>query len=225
MSGAETEMLATPHRYADSGNEVRGRACRRTSKPRSLQVVRDGRALVTPGGPLARPGIVTAAAELPCLLPLRGKHKPAYTLTPGPLDTPCWLWNGCLNSRGYAVRGTHDRRYLVHRQVLSETGTPLAPGEQAHHLCETRRCVNPAHLVARTPLAHAREHAGNLTATERALRVLQDGPLTVHALAERLGLNFDSLRIALYRARLRGEVVSLGGGRYALPAMEVSRAA
>lgn len=155
----------------------------------------------------------------PCLSPLRGKGPSAFTITPGPLDTPCWLWNGALNSKGYPIRGTKDGRYLVHRQVLAETGTNLADDEQAHHLCETRRCVNPGHLVVRSPLAHAREHHQNLTATERALRLLQDGPLDARELAERLGLRVDSLRISLYRARLRGEVVSLGAGLFALPTL------
>jgi hypothetical protein len=164
---------------------------------------------------------MTAAALYPCLAPIRGKNKPAFTITPGPLDTPCWLWNGCLNSRGYPVRGTQEARYYVHREVFRQAGGTLQDGEQAHHRCETPRCVNPAHLVARSPLAHAREHHGHFTACERALGLLAlHGPLSIAELAGALDIRPASLRMALCRAKLRGEVVTVEAGRFAVPLIE-----
>ncbi len=157
---------------------------------------------------------------LPVLRPLRGKGPSAFEITPGPLDTPCWIWQGCLNSKGYPVRGTKDGRFLVHRVVCAETQGPLADGDQVHHRCERRACVNPQHLAAHTPLQHAREHRGNQTAAQRLADTLPAGPLGARQLAEQLDLNPTTVRIALLRAGRRGELVQLVDGRWALPTTE-----
>lgn len=151
-------------------------------------------------------------SQIPCLAPLRGKGATSYEITPGPLDTPCWLWLGCLNSKGYAVRGTQDAgRYLVHRRVYENAHGQLAPGAQVHHRCEITRCVNPGHLDALVQLEHTREHRGHLTAAERAGELLAArGPLTVAVIARELGLRRGSLHVSLGRAVARGELTRVG---------------
>jgi hypothetical protein len=78
----------------------------------------------------------------------------------GPLDTPCHIWQGAVNSKGYPSQGTRgEKTWQVHVRALEERlGRPLKPGHQAHHRCLTPRCVNGDHLVEHTPLEHVRAH-------------------------------------------------------------------
>jgi hypothetical protein len=103
---------------------------------------------------------IRAPGEISCLTPLRGKGPRAYELGIGGLDTPCWLWLGALNSKGYAIRGTQHERYLVHRRAWEEVNGPIPDGKQIHHLCRNRRCVRPSHLAVLTAHEHNHEHAG-----------------------------------------------------------------
>lgn len=155
---------------------------------------------------------------LASLKPLRKAGKAAYVETPGPLETPCWIWQGCINSKGYPVRGTKDGRYLVHRRVVEEaTGIEVPAGIQVHHVCETRACVNPLHLVSRSAIAHAREHFG-LTAGELVVSLVNQfgevGTAEVAALADTSGRSINTLRTALSRAVTRGEIVRVERGRF-----------
>lgn len=168
------------------------------------------------------PRDASVMTRFPCLRPLRGKGPTAYVLELGPLDTPCWIWQGCLNSKGYPVRGTKDGRYLVHRRVR-ELAHGLADGEQAHHRCERRACVNPAHLDAHRPLAHARLHYGNATIAERTFALLAGGrPMHLADIAEVLEAPAGSVSVALYRAARRGELVALGHQFFAAAEQEAA---
>lgn len=89
-------------------------------------------------------------------------------------STPCEFWEGCLNSKGYGVCTIHGRRHLAHRAAFFAAGGALAPGEQIHHLCGERRCVNPAHLEPVTARVHNRLHVENPIA-EGVLAMLADG--------------------------------------------------
>lgn len=70
----------------------------------------------------------------------------AYSIrTPG----GCWLWQGALNTKGYAVLsvgGRGGRRHYAHRLSYEIHVGPIPAGLQIDHLCRVRRCVNPAHL-------------------------------------------------------------------------------
>jgi len=80
-------------------------------------------------------------------------HQPEFDKKwePEPMSG-CWLWHGSADGRGYGIfRGKRAHRvsYVIH---VGE----IAPGLQLHHLCQVTACVNPAHLEALTPQAHAR---------------------------------------------------------------------
>jgi hypothetical protein len=132
----------------------------------------------------------------------------------GPLETPCWLWRGRLTGKGYASRGDKSGSYLVHRRVLEEhDDRPLRDGEQIHHRCEQKSCVNPDHLERTTALGHNRIHFPDAIA-ERTAGLLGDGA-HYRAVAEALGVDRVAVRVALHRAVSRGEVRRVGRGLYA----------
>lgn len=60
----------------------------------------------------------------------------------------CWLWTGCLNSKGY---GQFNHR-AAHRVAYERCIGPIPDGLEIDHVrargCEHRNCVNPAHLEA-----------------------------------------------------------------------------
>lgn len=72
------------------------------------------------------------------------------------LDGMCWIWTGCLNSKGYGCITFGKKRHLTHR-VSYELHTGPIPAEmQIDHLCGQRDCFNPHHLEAVTAKENTR---------------------------------------------------------------------
>src|SRR5262245_25666104 len=70
----------------------------------------------------------------------------------------CWIWHGAL-SHGYGVIGRGGRgngNVQAHRAAY-EMFVGTIP-DDLHHACETKACVNPAHLEPVTPRAHGFRH-------------------------------------------------------------------
>jgi hypothetical protein len=66
------------------------------------------------------------------------------------------LWPGSTNRAGYGTLKIGGRTVLAHRWTYEQEVGPLAPGAVLHHLCGTKRCVEPSHLE---PLAAAEHNA------------------------------------------------------------------
>lgn len=67
--------------------------------------------------------------------------------------TGCWLWTGSLlKGGGYGQFGMNPaeggarRTYIAHRLLYRHMVGEVPDGKELHHLCETKRCVNPAHM-------------------------------------------------------------------------------
>src|SRR4051812_40806119 len=62
----------------------------------------------------------------------------------------CWLWQGSLAETGYGKLCDEDgSKIYAHRAAARLTGRDPT-GKVVLHLCDTRRCTNPAHLVVGT---------------------------------------------------------------------------
>ena len=71
------------------------------------------------------------------------------------IEGECWIWRGPLANHGYAVTRIDGVKRYVHRLVMGLTDEDET---QVHHTCETRGCVNPAHLQLVTPAEHSAAH-------------------------------------------------------------------
>lgn len=63
----------------------------------------------------------------------------------------CWIWAGAIGSNGYGRIRIDDRIDYAHRVALALVGVDIPKGFHVDHLCETKACVNPAHLEPVTP--------------------------------------------------------------------------
>lgn len=74
-------------------------------------------------------------------------------VTPGPLDTPCWItsYKGQGKSGRDYPRVPSGRNYVRgHRLTYQHFIGPIPEGLELDHLCRDPKCVNPHHLEAVT---------------------------------------------------------------------------
>lgn len=79
---------------------------------------------------------------------------------PGPLPTPCWIWQGApRNHEGYGQFHFAGRNHAPHTIVLMLLqGIEGSREVFADHLCRVRMCCNPDHLRLVTPRENALEN-------------------------------------------------------------------
>ena len=82
-------------------------------------------------------------------------------------ENGCWLWFP-VRKDGYTLAYWEGTRPLGHRLVWELLVGPIGEGMQLDHvkeLCESKNCVNPAHLEEVTPLENTRRSGGNNSKT------------------------------------------------------------
>ena len=58
----------------------------------------------------------------------------------------CWLWQGHLQTNGYAQITIKKKRFYVHRLAYQWTKGRISEELELDHLCRNPACVNPKHL-------------------------------------------------------------------------------
>ena len=61
-------------------------------------------------------------------------------------ETPCELWTGCLDDKGYGRQNRKGQSRRVHRARFEARFGPIPAGMEPDHLCRNRACMNTAHL-------------------------------------------------------------------------------
>jgi len=109
-------------------------------------------------------------------------------------ETPCWVWQGAQNSRGYGRLVDGDRFRFAHRVYWESAHGEHLPDEiELHHLCENHSCVNPSHTEPLTRLAHAlKSRSTRLSPADIVdIRRRTDTREPQRAVAKRYGVSVD----------------------------------
>ena len=75
----------------------------------------------------------------------------------------CWIWqrskaDGYGQLGAVVLTGVHSQPVRAHVAAYLLFVGRIPDGHVIHHVCETKACANPAHLLAVTELAHKRLH-------------------------------------------------------------------
>jgi len=68
----------------------------------------------------------------------------------------CVLWTERIDPGGYGRLG---RRTYVHRAIWEIWHGPIPEGQDVHHRCGSKNCINVTHMELRSHADHARVHA------------------------------------------------------------------
>lgn len=60
--------------------------------------------------------------------------------------TPCWVWFGTIDHRGYPQTAKNGKTARAHRVIYEALVGAIPEGLTLDHLCRVKACVNPAHL-------------------------------------------------------------------------------
>ncbi len=120
---------------------------------------------------------------------MRGDDLTRFVVEDRGYDTPCHVWTGPHNQKGYALVKNGRSSRAAHRVICEAAHGPVAHGHTLDHLCRVRGCVRLDHLQAVPHMVNVRRGANQrLTRRDvRAIRAAATPGVSVSALARRFG--------------------------------------
>lgn len=153
-------------------------------------------------------GDPTVTLITPASTPLRDRlTEDKWDVTPGPLDTPCWVWNRMIvKPSGYGTLKYRQKAIKAHRAVYSEFVGEIPEGHFVLHRCDVRTCVNPDHLFTGTnddnmrDMAEKKRGRGARGATDEQMRqakAMIRGGMTQAEVSRITGIPRSTLSLAM----------------------------
>ena len=70
----------------------------------------------------------------------------------------CWIYTGSKTRDGYGVMGVgRSKQMRAHRLAYEYFVGPIPTGQLVCHRCDTRLCINPAHLFLGSPKTNTQD--------------------------------------------------------------------
>lgn len=121
----------------------------------------------------------------------RGISEEDYAVEDLGFGTPCWLWLGALNKKGYGHITRQSRHLQTHRLMWEQLRGPIPTGMQIDHLCKVRACCNPDHLEPVSPLVNV-HRSGRTQISEptvAAIRAAREAGEPLYVIGARFGVS------------------------------------
>lgn len=108
-----------------------------------------------------------------------GRALLRLVVTPGPLDTPCWIFAGSTNVvTGYGQIRQGRRVVSVHRLLYRVLVGVPPDGHDIHHRCEAPACANPEHLDCKPHVEHIMGHGSPAAVNARKTHCIRQHEFT-----------------------------------------------
>lgn len=123
---------------------------------------------------------------------MRGDDLSRFVVEDRGYETPCYIWVGPHNQKGYGLVKAGRSSRAAHRVVYENAYGAVLPGYSVDHLCRMRDCIREDHLQAVIHRVNVRRGANQKLTRHRVREVraaAASGRESVSSLARRFELS------------------------------------
>lgn len=136
-----------------------------------------------------------------------------------PEASECWVWTGCLSSKGYGRIKVCGKTEMAHRVSYKLYCGEVSDETNVLHHCDSPPCVNPDHLFlgtqadniadmiskGRAKLSHPGEKAKRSKLTWEQVNEIRASSLPLRKLAREFGMSWSAIGMIKRGENWRGE--------------------